>query len=482
MTNVLVSVAFLASAVSVARSGSARIAGLLALTGATWWLGDLVPEAALLHRGPLVHLLLAYPEGRLGRGYERVVVVAVYVTGAWIEIGSQDPVSLATAVVVVACVLDRWARAGGQARRARAAPAVAGAAAAAVLVVGAMGRLLDAGIDMAVLRAYEMVLIGTAVGLAADLRFGDWRSRAITGLVVELGAAGDQTMSAKFGRVLGDPTLVVAFPVERGDGYVDEQGRAVVVARAAVDRATTAIRRDGRELAVVVHDPELLEAPRLLSDVAGALTVALANAQMQREVRMQVAAVEASRRRLATAAEDERRRFGERLRASADSSLDAAELALIAAAESGAPLSEELHAVRADIRALAEGIHPVALAAGGLDRALGGLRIQLTIPVEVDARVGRLPASVEGAAWFVCSEALVNVAKHSRASRARVWAGRRDGVVRIEISDDGRGGADPARGSGLRGLAERVEALGGWMSVADRPGGGTVVVAELPDR
>ena len=215
MTNVLVTVAFLASAVSVARSGNARIAGLLALTGATWWLGDLVPVAALLHRGPLVHLLLAYPEGRLGRRHERVVVAAVYVTGAWIEIGSEEPVSLATGVVVVACVLDRWARARGQARRARAAPAIAGAAAAALLAVGATGRLLDAGIDMAVLRAYEVVLIATAVGLAADLRFGDWRSSAITGLVVELGAAGDQTLSARLGRVLGDPTLVVAFPVGR---------------------------------------------------------------------------------------------------------------------------------------------------------------------------------------------------------------------------------------------------------------------------
>ena len=108
--------------------------------------------------------------------------------------------------------------------------------------------------------------------------------------------------------------------------------------------------------------------------------------------------------------------------------------------------------------------------------------MQLPIPVEVEVRVGRLPVSVEGAAWFVCSEALVNVAKHSGASRARVWAAQRDGVVRIEISDDGRGGADPTRGSGLRGLAERVEALGGWMSIADRPGGGTVVAAELPGR
>jgi signal transduction histidine kinase len=481
VTNVLVTVAFLASAVSVARSGNARIAGLLALTAATWWLGDLVPEAALLHRGPLVHLLLAYPEGRVERRYERVVVAA-YVTGAWIEIGSAEPVSLATGVVVVACVLARWARATGPERRARAVPATAGATAATLLAAGATGRLLEAGIDPAILLAYELTLIGTAAGLAVDLRFGDWRTTALAGLVVELGVAGDQTLSARLGRVLGDPTLVVAFPLEQGGGYVDEQGREVIVGCSEADRVATPIRRDGRDLAVVVHDPSLLEAPRLLDDVASALAVALANAQMQSDLRGQVAAVEASRRRLATAAEAERRRFGERLRASADLRLEAAERALAAAGELGRPLSLELRTVRADVRALAEGIHPKALADGGLDSALAGLASKLTIPVEVAASAGRLPVSVEDAAWFVCSEALANVAKHSRASRARVSAATRDGIVRVEISDDGRGGADPALSTGLRGLAERVEALGGRMSVADLPGGGTLVAAELPAR
>ena len=93
MLNVLVTVAFLASALCVVRVGHGRIAGLLALTGATWWLGDVVPQMALLHRGPLVHLLLAYPEGRLERRHERIAVVAAYVTGAWIEVGSAPAVT-----------------------------------------------------------------------------------------------------------------------------------------------------------------------------------------------------------------------------------------------------------------------------------------------------------------------------------------------------------------------------------------------------
>jgi signal transduction histidine kinase len=482
VVNVLVTVAFLASALCVVRVGHARIAGLLALTGATWWLGDLVPQMALLHRGPLVHLLLAYPEGRLERRHERVAVCAAYVSGAWIGAGSAPAVTLAMSVVLVACALQRWAGAEGSDRRARMAPAVAGTTIATVLAVGAAARLVDAGIDVAVLRAYEVALIATAAGLAVDLRFGDWSSAVVAGLVIELGSAGGQTLSARLGRALGDETLLVGFPLEHGRGYVDEQGRELAVDRVGPSRVVTPIRRDGQELAVVVHDRALLRVPRLLDDVAGALTVALANAQMQGELRVRVAAVEASRRRVATAAEAERRRFGERLRGSAGLRLQAADEALAAAGDRAGPLAQELRSVRADIQTLAEGIYPAALVDSGLDGALAVLAAKLTIPVDVVAHAGRLPPAVEGAAWFVCSEALANVAKHSAASCARVRAARGDGVVRIEISDDGRGGADPARGSGLRGLGERVEALGGRLMVADRPGGGTVVAVELPAR
>ena len=482
MINAFVTVAFLASALCVARVGHGRVAGLLALTGATWWLGDFVPQAVLLHRGPLLQLLLAYPGGRLERRHEQIAVAAAYVSGAWVEAGSAPLVTLATSVVLVVCTLQRWARAEGAARRGRAGPAVAGTMIATVLVVGAAARLQDAGFDVAVLRAYELVLIATAAGLAADLRYGDWSAAAVAGLVIELGSPEGQTLSARLGRALGDPTLVVAYPLDDARGYVDEQGRTVTVGPAGASRVATPIRRDGKELAVVFHDRALLRVPRLLEDVAGALTVVLANAQMQGELRVRVAAVDASRRRLAMAAEAERRHFGERLRGSAEWHLDAAERALEAAGDRAGPLATELRGVRGDIQLLAEGVHPAALVDGGLDGALVALGAGSPITVDVVARAGRLPPAVEGAAWFVCSEALANVAKHSAASRAVVRAARRDDVVRVEISDDGRGGADPARGSGLRGMAERVEALGGSLWVTDRSDGGTVVAAELPAR
>ena len=290
-------------------------------------------------------------------------------------------------------------------------------------------------------------------------------------------------MSARLGRALGDPTLLVAYPLERGRGYVDEQGRAVIVGRADANRVVTPIRRDGQELAVVVHDRALLKAPRLLEDVAGALTVALANAQMQGELRVRVAAVEASRRRLATAAEAERRRFGERLRGSAESVISTrpSRRSRRPATAPGRSRRSCAACARTSRRWPTGSIRPRSWTAGWTARS-PCWPSSSRFPSRSSRAPAGFPAAVEGAAWFVCSEALANVAKHSAASCARVRAARRDGVVRIEISDDGRGGADPARGSGLRGLAERVEALGGRLSVADRPGGGTVVAAELPAR
>ena len=112
---------------------------------------------------------------------------------------------------MVVCTLHRWAGAEGTARRARVGPAVAGTTIATVLAVGAAARLLDARIDVAVLHAYEVALIATAAGLAVDLRFGDWSAAAVAGLVIELGSAGGQTLSARLGRALGDETLVSPF-------------------------------------------------------------------------------------------------------------------------------------------------------------------------------------------------------------------------------------------------------------------------------
>jgi signal transduction histidine kinase len=129
---------------------------------------------------------------------------------------------------------------------------------------------------------------------------------------------------------------------------------------------------------------------------------------------------------------------------------------------------------------LAHGLHPSALTTGGLAVALAELTSRGSVPVELHVDDGRFPAAIEAAAYFVCAEALTNVAKYAHASHARIEVHRQTAGLVVEIVDDGNGGAHPARGSGLRGLRDRVEALSGQFSVESRPGSGTRVLAEIP--
>jgi signal transduction histidine kinase len=136
----------------------------------------------------------------------------------------------------------------------------------------------------------------------------------------------------------------------------------------------------------------------------------------------------------------------------------------------------------AELRELAAGLHPRVLSQRGLAGALAALAERSPLPVEVEVEVpaGRLPEEIEAAAYFVCSEALANVAKYASASRAAVSVLARDGRLHVEVVDDGRGGAVIGGGTGLRGLADRVEALGGTLRLESPPGAGTRLAVELP--
>ena len=140
---------------------------------------------------------------------------------------------------------------------------------------------------------------------------------------------------------------------------------------------------------------------------------------------------------------------------------------------------ELTHALE-DLRELARGIHPAILTDRGLEPAIEALVARTPVPVELEVSSEPLPAAVEAASYYVVAEALTNVVKYAGATAARVRIARNDGCVVIEVSDDGAGGADPAQGSGLRGLSDRVAALDGTLSVASPDGGGTAVRAEIP--
>jgi signal transduction histidine kinase len=134
-----------------------------------------------------------------------------------------------------------------------------------------------------------------------------------------------------------------------------------------------------------------------------------------------------------------------------------------------------------ELRELARGIHPAILTERGLAPALDGLVSRAPVPVTLRAETEeRLPGPVESAAYFVVSEALANVAKYARASHATVRIRRENGRVSVDVTDDGVGGADATRGSGLRGLADRVAALDGTLSLDSPPGDGTRLHAEIP--
>jgi signal transduction histidine kinase len=208
------------------------------------------------------------------------------------------------------------------------------------------------------------------------------------------------------------------------------------------------------------------------------------------ELRERLEELRASRARLVQAGDAERRRLERDLHDGAQSRLVGLALLLRTARarakhdEEVATLldraQDELQTSLGELRELARGIHPAVLTDRGLAPALEGLVARVPVPVAVEAEQQRLPGPVESAAYFVVSEALANVAKYARASHATVRVRREDGRVIVDVTDDGVGGADAARGSGLRGLADRVSALDGTLSLDSPPGRGTRLHAEIP--
>jgi signal transduction histidine kinase len=246
----------------------------------------------------------------------------------------------------------------------------------------------------------------------------------------------------------------------------------------------TTVLADGAPAAVMLHDPAALRAPGLSDGVAAAVRLALDNVRLEADIRARVKDVEASRGRLLHARDAERRRLEALLSAGVGHRLEAAADALRALADDPdevlSTLPGELDRTRAELHRFASGLHPRTLRTGGLAAALPELAAHAPVPVEVKVECGRLETTLEAAAWFVCSEGLANIAKHAAATRAAIGVRRERGRIVVTVDDDGRGGADRSVGRGLRGLAARVEAVGGGLDVDERPAGGTRVRATFP--
>jgi signal transduction histidine kinase len=325
--------------------------------------------------------------------------------------------------------------------------------------------------------------------LLVDLLRGRWADAVVTGLVVDLGAPDEVgTLRGKLARALGDPSLEVGYRLPETGRFVDDAGRPVELPPPGSGRTATPIDDRGEQVAVLVHDAAVLAEKRLLESVAAAAQIAVANARLQAEARARTAELEASRRRIVEAGDAQRRRLEQELRRGADRRLRRV-AALLADARSTAPgesheavaaLEAELGEAQRELEEFAHGVHPAALTDGGLAPALRRIAQRSRIPVRVTGQVGTLPGAIEAALFFVCSEALANVAKHSEASHVAIELEDERGEVIVSVADDGVGGANPGLGSGLRGLADRVEALGGSLSVRSPAGEGTRVTARIP--
>jgi signal transduction histidine kinase len=484
-----------------------------------------------LHYAILLHLLLAYPEGVLHARLERALVVGVYglvvlrtiailsdpVDNAILFFAGYPPFPFmsvaaflyfsAVAVAVFIILAHRWLRSTRTARRI-ATPVLATAlllatveiASAAVNLFGRWGPAWGSlGLSInsrgSVLVAAGGIVARLAVPVA--FLFGLFRStieRSRVGdLVIELGARRDTSLKDGLARTLHDSSVELAYWIPARDTFVDAVGRPVSLPAEGSARAVTMVEREGEPLAAIIHDRSLLAEPALVHSASAAARLAIDNERLQAEVRAKLEEVQASRARIVEAGDAERRRVERNLHDGAQQRLVTLSLAVgllreqfardgdpaLAAHVDG--LSTELRHAMHELRELARGIHPAILTEEGLPAAVTSLADRAPMPVSVEERrVGRLPEAVEATAYFVVAETLTNVAKYARASRASVRLLQDGDWLHVEVTDDGVGGADIEGGSGLRGLEDRVAALGGALTIETSPGAGTMVRAEIP--
>jgi signal transduction histidine kinase len=454
-----------------------------------------------------IHLFLAYPSGRLVR-FDRIVVITGYSVYFCLDLlrllfevtGRNGDVALraqraAIGVVGLAAVVSLISRRRASGRPVRLSleflvacfslALVTLVAATIMLSLGAPGRHEVRWVAFALLgMAPVLFLVGHLRARLARSAVGDF--------VVELRRdPSPAELEEAVARALGDQSATLVYWLPEFGSYADSDGRAVTLLGPNETRAITHIERDGSRVAALLHDPSLKEEPELLDSVAAALSISLENTHLHVELRARLEELRGSRARIVESAQQERQRLERNLHDGAQQRLVALslELGLLEEQLDGDPsvaaridsARREVAASLDELREIARGIHPAVVTGHGLGVALEQLAARAAVPIRLSVQVrGRLSEAIEVASYYVVAESLANVGKHAQASEAKVDVSRSKGLLLVEIADDGIGGADSERGSGLRGLADRVEALGGRLRVWSPAGGGTRVQAAIP--
>jgi len=480
----------------------------------------------VLYLAGFLYLIMSFPTGRLQTSLDRTLIIVTLglvtvVQLAWmlfddtratcdlcsanlLEVARNDALSNAllqfqriAGVVVIAVATGllavRLVRASRPQRRAVVPVLLAGIVAITVFAVFIVADAVGAPHKdiYGRIAGYTLAIVPVAV-LVAFLQRQLARG-AVAGLVVELGepraAVG---LTEALSRALGDPSLSVGYWFPGESRYVDGDGKPIELPQPGGGRMSTVVERGGQPVAVLIHDPALQDNAELVESVCAAAGLTLENERLQAELRARLADLQASRARLVEATEAERRRIERDLHdgtqqrlVSIAISLGLLELKMPMGVSQARPIvreaRESLTAALAELRELTQGIHPTILTERGLPTALDELCRRAALPAHLELNLDRrLPDRVETAAYFMVSEALTNATKHSHASEVRVTAARTGEVLIVEVADDGIGGATVGGGTGLRGLTDRVEALGGTLTVTSPLGRGTTLRAEFP--
>jgi signal transduction histidine kinase len=462
-----------------------------------------------------LHLFLAFPSGRLSHAFDRVVVCTAYGAAAFavpaLMLGLESPRSTLTVtelpnaaerlLVIQLAALSSCLLAGvvllvfRRLRSGSVRPAIvwlvdsfslALLATAVLMMAGLFGWSIDEPVRIA-----TFVALGAApIVFLAGLLQARLDRTSVTEFLNQVGAnPGPHELQRAVASALRDPTAEVAYWLPEFECYSDADGARVQLPQNPA-RGLTPIIREREPVAMLVHDPALADEPEPLSSVAIATGLVIENARLQVQLTARLEELKGSRARLVDAEQRGRQALERDLHDGAQQRLVGLSLKL---GELGDDVSNDpdlrsrieeaiadVAASLSELRNLAHGIYPAAVRDHGLAVAIESLATRASVPVRLSVSDRRWPETIELTAYYIVAESLTNITKHAHASVVDVELMPDDAGLVVEVRDDGVGGATTHGGTGLRGLVDRVEAIGGRLQVDSPPSRGTRVRAELP--